>query len=139
MKDAAHAEWTKLRTTPAVARLVVTMIALTIGLGAAVDAAVRCASAGCDQDAVKISLTGVALGQAVVAILAVLVVSGEYGTGMIRITFTAMPRRSVVLAAKAITLAGVVFVGGAAASVGSIIAGRLILPARGFTRANGYS
>ena len=41
------------------------------------------------------------LGQAVVAILAVLVISGEYSTGMIRITLTAMPRRATVLAAKA--------------------------------------
>ena len=35
------------------------------------------------------------------AILAVLVISGEYSTGMIRITLTAMPRRAAVLAAKA--------------------------------------
>ena len=49
----------------------------------------------------RLSLIGIYLGQAVVAILAVLTISNEYSTGMIRITFTAMPRRPAVLAAKA--------------------------------------
>ena len=52
-------------------------------------------------DVTKLSLTGVYLGQAVVAIVAVLAISGEYGTGMIRTTLAAMPRRTAVLAAKA--------------------------------------
>ena len=55
-------------------------------------------------DPAKLSLTGIDLGQAVVAILAVLVISSEYSTGMIRITLTAMPRRVTVLAAKAAIL-----------------------------------
>ena len=44
-------------------------------------------------DPAKLSLTGIQAGQAVVAILAVLVISNEYSTGMIRVTLTAMPRR----------------------------------------------
>ncbi|MFC7483512.1 hypothetical protein ACFQX7_30735 [Luedemannella flava] len=44
-------------------------------------------------DAAKTSLTGVLLGQAVVAVLAVVVVAGEYGDGTIRATLTAVPRR----------------------------------------------
>ena len=60
-----------------------------------------CPASGCGQDPAKISLTGIDLGQAVVAILAVLAISGEYSTGMIRTTLTAMPRRITVLAAKA--------------------------------------
>jgi len=35
----------------------------------------------------------------VAAILAVLAIGGEYSTGMIRLTFAAMPRRAGVLAA----------------------------------------
>jgi ABC-type transport system involved in multi-copper enzyme maturation permease subunit len=46
-----------------------------------------------------ISLTGIDLGQAVVAIVAVTVISGEYSTGMIRLTLPATPRRWLVLIA----------------------------------------
>ena len=51
-------------------------------------------------DPAKISLTGVYLGQVIVALLAVLAVGGEYGTGMIRVTLAATPRRLTMLAAK---------------------------------------
>jgi ABC-2 type transport system permease protein len=51
-------------------------------------------------DPTKLSLTGVYLGQAVVAILAVLSVAEEYGTGMIRLSLSAVPRRPLLLGAK---------------------------------------
>ena len=57
---------------------------------------------------------------------------------MISVTLTAMPRRSVVLGAKAATLAGLVLVAGVIAVVGSLLAGRVILPGNGFTVAHGY-
>jgi ABC-2 type transport system permease protein len=53
----------------------------------------------------------------------VLAISGEYGTGMIRITFTAMPRRLTVLAAKSATLTGLVLATGTVAVLGSVLAG----------------
>jgi ABC-2 type transport system permease protein len=86
----------------------------------------------------KLSLTGTYLGQAVVAIVAVLAVGGEYGTGMIRTTLAAMPRRTTVLAAKAAVVTAVTLAAGAVAVLGSVLAGRLILPGHGFTPANGY-
>jgi ABC-2 type transport system permease protein len=97
-----------------------------------------CTSAGCGGDPVKLSLIGVHLGQALVAILAVLVISGEYSSGMIRTTLTAMPHRATLLAAKAVTLTGVVAVAGTTAVLGSLLAGRLILPRHGFTATRGY-
>lgn len=78
------------------------------------------------------------LDQALVAILAVLIISGEYGSGMIRTTLAATPHRVTVLAAKAVTLTGVVTAAGTVAVLGSLLAGRLILPGRGFTAAHGY-
>jgi hypothetical protein len=45
-----------------------------------------------------------------------------------RTTLTAVPRRATAFAAKAITLTGVVAVGGTVAVLGSVLAGRLILP-----------
>jgi ABC-2 type transport system permease protein len=139
MRQALHAEWTKLRTTPGNGWLLVAIIALTVAVSAAAAAAVKCsAAAACQVDSTKVTFTGIDLGQAVVAILAVLVMSGEYGTGMIRTTLTAVPRRSTVLAAKAIIVTGVVLATGAIAVLGCLLAGRLILPGNGITAAHGY-
>jgi ABC-2 type transport system permease protein len=138
MPEALHAEWTKLRTAPGTTWLLPAVIVLTVALSVVATAAVRCPSAGCGQDPAKISLTGVELGQAIVAVLAVLAISGEYGTGMIRTTLAAMPRRSTVLAAKAAILTCLVLASGTLAVLGSVLAGRLILPGHGFTPAHGF-
>lgn len=138
MRTALHAEWTKLRTLPGTRWLLLAVVVTTIALGALATAAVECPSAGCDQDPARIALTGVQLSQAVVAILAVLVMSGEYGTGMIRTTLAAMPRRSTVLAAKAAVVSGVVLVTATAGVLGSLLGGRLILPGNGFTTEHGH-
>jgi ABC-2 type transport system permease protein len=123
-----RAEWTKLRTGPGSAWLLVAIIALTLALGFLADAAARCQSAGCGLDPIRTSLTGIYLGQAVVVILGVLTIGGEYSSGMIRVTFTAMPHRINVLVAKAVVLSGLVLVSGTLAVLGSLVAGRLILP-----------
>ncbi len=139
LPNALHAEWTKLRTVAGPAWLLAATAALTVAVSAAATAAVRCPSGiACPVDTTKLSLSGVQLGQAVVAILAVLAISGEYSTGMIRITLTAMPRRSAVLAAKAAILTGLVLAAGTIAVLGSLLAGRLILPGHGFTPARGF-
>jgi ABC-2 type transport system permease protein len=138
LREALHAEWTKLRTVPGTVWLLLAVIAATAALGTVADAAAHCRSAGCQLDAAKTSLTGVYLSQAIVAILAVQAMSGEYGSGMIRITFTAMPSRTTVLAAKAVTITGLALAAGAIAVLGSVLAGRLILPGHGFTAAHGY-
>jgi ABC-2 type transport system permease protein len=109
---------------------------LTVAVGAAADAAATCPSGGCQADPAQLSLTGVQVGQAIVAIIAVLAISNEYSTGMIRVTLTAMPRRWSVLAAKAALIGGLVLVTGTLAVLGSVLAGRLILPGRGFTAAH---
>ena len=72
------------------------------------------------------------------AILAVLVVSSEYSTGMVRVTLAAMPRRAL-LAAKAVIV-------GARGARGRgrlrrwVPAGRpVMLPGNGFTAAHGFA
>ena len=125
MTYALHAEWTKLRT-----------LASTFWLLLA--AAVRCPSGRCAEDPAKISLTGIYLGQVVVAVIAVMAVSGEYGTGMISVTLVAIPRRVTVLAAKAAVLTGLILVAGTISVLVSLLAGRLILPGHGIGPAHGY-
>jgi ABC-2 type transport system permease protein len=133
-----HAEWTKLRTVASTGWLLLGAAVLTVAVSTAADAAATCPSSGCQADTAKLSLTGVQAGQAIVAIIAVLAVSNEYSTGMIRITLTAMPRRLTVLAAKAALITGLVLAAAAVAVLASVLAGRLILPGHGFTAAHGY-
>jgi len=133
-----HAEWTKVRTSAGTFWLLAAAIGLTIALGAVADAGMHCGSAACNQDPAKISLSGVYLGQILVAISAVTIISGEYGTGMIRTTLTAMPNRVAVLVAKAIVAAGWALVAGVVGVVGSTLVGQVMLPGKGFTPANGY-
>jgi ABC-2 type transport system permease protein len=136
LREALQAEWTKLRTVPSTGWLLLTLIALTVGASALATAAVKC-PASCGEDTTKLSLTGILLGQSAVAVLAVLVMSSEYSSGMIRVTLTAVPRRATALAAKAIVLTGAVLAAGAMATAWSLVAGRYILPGNGFTGALG--
>lgn len=131
MRLALHAESTKMRTVASPLWLLLGTVAATVALSAGATSMVACTSAGCGGDTVKFSLIGVYLGQALVAILAVLVISSEYSAGMNRTTLTAVPRRATVFAAKAVTLTVVVTAAGTVAVLGSLFAGRLLLPDSG--------
>jgi ABC-2 type transport system permease protein len=139
MTEALSAEWTKLRTQASTAWLLIGAVALTIGVSAVLAAATHQSSSGGGQDPTKIALTGIDLGQAVVAVLAVLAISEEYGTGMIRTTLATMPRRLTLLGAKAANLAGLILAVGVLGVAGCLLTGRLILPASGLDPAHGYA
>jgi ABC-2 type transport system permease protein len=132
LRDAVRAEWIKLTTVRSTAWLLALAVVLTVGVSTLTVEIVKC-PASCGADTTKTSLTGVLLGQAMVAVLAVLMMTGEYSTGMIHATIAAMPRRLVVLAAKAINVAALVLVAGAVSVLGSLLAGRILLPRNGFT------
>jgi ABC-2 type transport system permease protein len=96
-------EWIKFRTLrsswytlgAAVAALIV--IALIIGY---VTSTSDWSSLEADDRAASSPLRGYFLGQLFIGVLGVLFVAGEYGTGMIRSTFAAVPKRLPVVAAK---------------------------------------
>jgi ABC-2 type transport system permease protein len=138
MTAALHAEWTKLRTVAGPLWLVIGAAVLTAALSVAAVGAASCGAAGCGEDAVRTSLTGVQLGQAIVAVLAVLVIGDEYRNGLIRTTLAAVPSRVTVLAAKGVVVAGATLAAAIPGVLGAYLAGRLILPGRGFTAAHGY-
>ena len=138
LRGALRAEWTKLRTLRGTPWLLAAVVALTVAVSGAAAAAVACPAGGCSVDPARTSLTGIYLGQAVAAILGVLVISSEYSTGMIRATFTAMPRRTTVLAAKAAIIGSLMLAAGTIAVAGSLLAGRVLLTGHGFTPAHGY-
>jgi ABC-2 type transport system permease protein len=138
MGAALRAEWAKTRTAPGTFWLLIATVATMPTLGVLAAGTVRCPAGGCPIDPAQTSLTGIYLGQAVVVILAVLAIGTEYRTGMIRLTFTAMPRRTTVLAAKAFVLAVLVLVAGTTAVLSSLLAGRAVLAAHGISPAHGY-
>ncbi len=134
-----HAEWTKLRTLTATGWLLLGAVGLIVGVSAIVAASTHVGSGrGQGEDPTRLSLIGVYLGQAVVAVLAIQAISEEYGSGMIRTTLTAVPRRLSVLAAKAANLAGLTLVAGSIGVAGCLLSGRLLLPRAGLGPSHGY-
>jgi ABC-2 type transport system permease protein len=73
----------------------------------------------------SIVIAGADLAKLVVAVLGVLVITGEYSTGMIRTTLTAVPKRLPTLWAKALVLAVVT---AATAALGIVLAWAVALP-----------
>ncbi|MFK3728841.1 ABC transporter permease [Streptomyces sp. NPDC088090] len=137
MRYALHAEWTKLRVGSGTAPLLLLAVVLTAAVSAATAGTARCPGPGCGEDGVRLSLTGVLVGQAVVAVAAVLSVGGEYATGTIHTTLTAVPRRLTAFTAKATVVTATVLASGTLAVLASLLAGRLVLPGNGFTEAHG--
>lgn len=134
--NAVRAEWSKLRTMPSTPWLLLGVVASTILVGAgyldSLDASHCRSPAECLPDPTRASLYGIQLGQAAVAVLALLAVTNEYGTRMIRTTLLANPRRITVLLAKASVVTAAALIAGALGVVGSLLAGRFILDGSGY-------
>ncbi|HEY3867939.1 MAG TPA: ABC transporter permease [Actinocrinis sp.] len=128
-------EWTKLRTVRSTYTTALIAALGTIALAIAVCGryAQDYATMNPDDrqsDLTNFSLTGVYLAQVALGALGVLAVSGEYGTGMIRATFVAVPQRRLVLAAKGIVLAAATVALGETASFAAFSVGQAILSTR---------
>jgi ABC-2 type transport system permease protein len=111
-----RSEWTKLITLRSTLWSLFTAIVLTIGLPL-LFAAVTSSHWGsmsphdrADRHPLDIALAGVNLSQLAIGVLGVLVITGEYSTGMIRASLTAVPKRLPVLWAKTAVYAVVTFV-----------------------------
>lgn len=76
------------------------------------------------NSAVAVALGGQNFAQLAVGVLGVLFMAGEYSTGMIRSTLTAVPRRLPVLVSKAAVLAIFVFVVATVAAVIAFLGGQ---------------
>ncbi|TDW72014.1 ABC-2 type transport system permease protein [Curtobacterium sp. PhB25] len=110
-----RSEWIKLRSLRSTVWSFLLVLVLPIGIGVLLAAFADNGGQGLTGDAARNALvlystSGTMLSSLIVAVIGALVVTGEYGTGMIRSSFAAVPRRSVALAAKAIVLAVAVFV-----------------------------
>ena len=139
MTAALHAEWTKSRTLAGHLWLLFGVVGGIVASSAAAGALTHVSGVTPGGDSTKLSLSGVYLGQLLVAALAIVAISEEYATGMIRVTLAATPRRVAVLMAKAANLVGLIAVAGVAAVAGCLAIGRLMLPADGLDPAHGYA
>jgi hypothetical protein len=128
-----RSEWTKFRSLRSTVWTLLTALVLMIGIGAlfsAVNASQYHTFSAAQQasfDPVSTSLTGTAFAVIAFGVLGVLMTSGEYGTGMIRSSFTVVPRRLPVLWAKLGVFAGVVLTVSMAASFAAFWIGQALL------------
>ncbi|HEY8480080.1 MAG TPA: ABC transporter permease [Spirillospora sp.] len=131
MIDALAAEWLKLRTVrsthwvlAATAALLAVVLLLAVQFVRQWDElpAERQAEVGL----LPLQQMGGWVAALCLAVLGVLSVTAEYRTGTIRTTFTALPRRRTVLAAKAAVVGTVALVAGEVMAVGSFLGMRLV-------------
>lgn len=110
LTHALRSEWTKIRTVRSTIWTLGIMVVLVLGINMLMLWAITAAGTGYYSDPVlSPGLYGLMLGQLATITLGVLVITSEYGTGMIRTTFTACPQRWRVLTAKAMVLFGLSF------------------------------
>ncbi len=132
-----RSEWIKLRTLRSTVWSLAIIVVMTVLIGL-LFASVYDASFGPEQDqsgqntiALAAITGGVSLTQLVAAVLGVLIISGEYTTGMIRSTITAVPKRLPALWAKALVLAACTFIVGLVAAAVTLLITVPILTGKG--------
>ncbi|MGY1820810.1 ABC transporter permease subunit [Geodermatophilus sp. SYSU D00079] len=128
-----RAEWIKFWTVRSTTWSVVAMFVLGAGLTTLVCAlAAEELAADSTGEPVGAFVTwGMMFAQVTAIVLGTLSVTSEYGTGMIRATLAATPRRGTVLAAKAVVLTGTLFVAGTLTALAGYLAGNWFLEREG--------
>jgi ABC-2 type transport system permease protein len=132
-----RSEWTKLVTLRSTTWLVVLGLVLSVGLSALIalvagvtwqdwDAAERSSF-----EPIGFALIGGIPSALLYVALGAKAATSEYGAGMIRLTFTATPRRGRVLAAKALVVAAVTLFAGLVLNVGMVVVAQAIFAAYG--------
>jgi ABC-2 type transport system permease protein len=131
--DTLRSEWLKLRTQRGAIVALVTTCVLMVGMTAffAAESETNAVVSG-DDDVVQNALTGVVFAQIAVVVAGASLITGEFGTGMIRTTFTATQSRLRVLAAKAVLLSLVTFPLALATSVASFLVAQPLLRDGGY-------
>jgi ABC-2 type transport system permease protein len=108
-------EWTKFRSLRSTVWTLLVAAILMVGISALFSAVVAdkydtfSPSDLAQFNPIGTSLQGVSFAQLAIGVLGVLLVTGEYSTGMIKASLTVVPRRLPVLWAKLAVFAGTVF------------------------------
>jgi hypothetical protein len=132
-RTVARMEWHKLRTVRSTWWIVAVFMVSLIGLAVLVlsheNYPQLSAADRASFDSVHDTFIGLVLGQLLAGTLGVLAITTEFSAGMIRATFAAVPRRPLVLAAKAAVLGAVTLAAGEVAAFAAFGAGQSVLPA----------
>ena len=115
----ARMEWIKFRTLRSMTWTLALGMAATVALG--VVAGYNTRNAG--GDPTSNVLAGAVLGQVITGVLGTLAITGEFRSGSITATFGVVPRRALVLAAKAVVCGTVFLVAGEATVLASFLLG----------------
>jgi ABC-2 type transport system permease protein len=125
----ARSEWTKFRSLRSTLYTLLLAVLLMIGLGALLSGVAASQPQGFDagNTAVSTSLTGTFFAQLSIGVLGVLLITGEYSTGMIRASLAVVPTRLPMLWAKLAVCALAVFLTMLVASLAAFTVGQAIL------------
>jgi hypothetical protein len=118
-RHVARMEWVKFASLRSMTWTLALGMAATVALG--VVAGYNTRNAG--GDPTSNVLAGIILGQVITGVLGSLAITGEFGSGSITATFGAVPRRGLVLAAKAVVCGTVFLAAGEAAALASFLLG----------------
>lgn len=135
--DLARSEWVKLGTMRSTYWTLLLTPAGMAGFGTLLTAAyarhysTASAAARRTFDPAAYSLSGFFLAQLAIAVLGVVIITGEYTTGSIRATFLAAPQRISVLAAKAAVFTAAATVTGIVSSFAAFFLGQAVLTGKG--------
>ena len=131
--DTLRAEWIKFWTVRSTFCSTAMLFVLGAGLTTLVCAlaAKDIASGAAGESAGSFGTWGMMIAQITAIVLGTLAVTSEYGTGMIRATLAATPRRGAVLAAKAIVVSSTLFVVGTVTAFAGYFAGNWFLDREG--------
>jgi ABC-type transport system involved in multi-copper enzyme maturation permease subunit len=133
-----RSEWTKFRSLTSTAWTLLVAVVLMVGLGALIAGVVASThgDAGAPSSepgfsAITTSLAGITFAQLAIAVLGVLMITGEYTTGMIKASLTVVPRRLPVLWAKLAVFGVAVLAVALVSSFASFSLGQALLSAEG--------
>jgi ABC-2 type transport system permease protein len=131
--DTLRAEWLKFWSVRSTGWSTAMLFVLGAGLTTLVcgTSAAWLASGEADESPASFITWGLMIAQITAIALGTMVVTSEYGTGMIRATLAATPRRGAVLAAKAVVLSGTLFVAGVVTAFAGYLGGNWFLDREG--------
>jgi ABC-2 type transport system permease protein len=132
-RTATQMEWRKLRTVRSTWYIAAIFTASMIGLAIVAlshESYPQMSAAGrASFDPTHDCFIGLVVGQLLLGTLGVLTITSEFSSGMIRATFAAVPRRGLLLAAKAAALGTVTLAVGEITAFGAFFAGQSVLQA----------
>jgi ABC-2 type transport system permease protein len=124
---ALRSEFTKIRSVRSTYWTLLAMFAVVVGFGALASTGAAHGPHGPYFDPTRQSLAGLYIGQLIIGVLGVLVISSEYSTGMIRTTLTTNPHRGVMIAAKGVVFTVVALVTSLVTSFAAFFVGQALM------------